>query len=357
MTVAPNAETHTAEAHTEVHIKERGPGTGLVPVVASPAAGAGVLVVAAPPRADRHPAAVYLARLSRGSRRTMRGWLETVAALVSGGRATAETLDWAALRYQHTAAVRAALAERYAPATANGCLAGLRGVLKECWRLGLLGAEDLQRACDLAPVRGERLPKGRAIAPGELLALMATCADPSRLIDVRDAAVLGVLYGAGVRRAELVALDVADFEPEAGALTVRSGKGNKARLTYAEGGARTALLDWLAVRGGAPGPLFCRIRKGDRLTHLRLTPQAVLHVVRTRVEAARVAPASPHDFRRTFISDLLDAGADIAAVQQLAGHANVQTTARYDRRGERAKRKAASLLHVPQSGLARRQDG
>ena len=79
----------------------------------------------------------------------------------------------------------------------------------------------------------------------------------------------------------------------------------------------------------------------------RMAPQAVLDTVRPLAEDAGVKQFSPHDPRRTFISELLDAGADLSTTRALAGHANVQTTARYDRRDERSKRKAAEMLHFP----------
>jgi hypothetical protein len=80
---------------------------------------------------ERHPAAVYLASLGSGSRRTMRQSLGVIANLVSGGRADVRSLAWEKLRYQHCQAVRTALAEKYAAGTTNKMLAALRGVLKE----------------------------------------------------------------------------------------------------------------------------------------------------------------------------------------------------------------------------------
>lgn len=130
-------------------------------------------------------------------------------------------------------------------------------------------------------------------------------------------------------------------------LTVRAGKEHKDRTTYLVGGAADALADWLRVRGTETGPLLCLVSKGETITLRRLSSQAVLEALQKRANEAKVKPFSPHDLRRTFVSDLLDAGADIATVQKLSGHASPMTTAKYDRRGEATKRKAALLVHLP----------
>jgi site-specific recombinase XerD len=302
---------------------------------------------------DQNPAAVYLAGLGKSSRRTMRRALDAIAGLVSSGQVDALAMNWAGLRFQHTTAIRSRLAETYKPATANRYLSALRGVLKAAWRLGQMSAEDYRRAADVGTVKGETLPAGRSVSPGELSALMDACALDQSPAGVRDAAMIALLYSCGLRRSELVGLDVDDYDVEAGTLAVRckgegtGPKGGKERLAHVVDGAAAALADWLLLRGNDQGPLFWPIRKGGHLRCGRLTAQAVYYILKARVAQAGVADLSPHDFRRTFVGDLLDAGADIATVQQPAGHANVTTTARYDRRPEEARRKAARLLHVP----------
>lgn len=307
------------------------------------------LVLATPMPLTMHPAEVYLAGLGLGSRRTMRSALNAIAHLLTNGNCDALTLNWAALRYQHTAAVRSVLMEKYSPATANKMLCALRRTLKEARRLSLMAAEDYDRAVDIESVRGTRLLRGRALSGEEIRALMHACTSDLTTVGVRDAAMLAILM-VGLRRSEVVNLDLKDFNRRTRAITIRGAKGRKDRMNYLPEGAAMAVDDWLAIRGKASGPLLYPLDKAKRIIHRRMSEQSVMSALQRRGEKAGVAPFSPHDLRRTFISNLLDAGADLVTVSQLAGHASPSTTSRYDRRGEEAKRQAIDLLNVPYSG-------
>ena len=306
------------------------------------------LSLTAPVPLTEHPAAVYLASLGAGSRRTMEQALNAIANIITANTCDALTLDWAKLRYKHTAAVRVILMEKYAPATANKMLSALRRVLKETVRLELMDANDFARAVDIPCIKSGRELKGRCLSEGsegEIDALMQVCfADPTP-IGYRDAALIAILRGAGLRRGEVVNLNLSDFK--AGSLKILSGKGGKDRTVYLPDGAVTVVKDWLKVRGAEAGALFCHINKAGVVTLRQLSSQAVLLILEKRGKEAGVSEFSPHDFRRTFISDLLDSGVDIVTVQKLVGHATTDQTARYDRRGEETKRQAVQFLSIP----------
>jgi site-specific recombinase XerD len=295
--------------------------------------------------ADRDPVKVYLAGLAACSRRHMESSLAVLARLLMGRPVPPSRVPWHLLRYQHAEIARSDLAGRYAVSSANRHLSALRGVLKACWLLGLMDTEAYGHAVDVTGIAGTTLPAGREVTAGELRALFDSCRRPGPA-EARDAALMAVLYGCGLRRAEAAELALADYQADTGELKVH-GTGRRERLVYAPAGARDAIAGWLAYRGPALGPLFHPVTKGGRIEPGPLSAHSMYGRVRAIATRARVAKCSPHDLRRSYVTHLLEGGADLLAVRDLAGHANVQTTARYDRRGACAKREAADRLQVP----------
>jgi len=241
--------------------------------------------------------------------------------------------------------VRAQLVERYAPATVNKILSALRGLLKTCWRLGLMDAETYARAADVANVRAKTLPSGRAVERDEVRALFAACDDSPA--GRRDAAMLAILYGGGLRRAELCGLDLDDFDAGECLVTVRAGKGRRDRRVFLSRPACRLVKKWIAARGAEDGPLFCPINSTGAVRITRLRGEAVRYILQRRQRQAGLTGITPHGFRRGYVSTLLSAGVDVFTVQRLAGHADAVTTARYDRRGEGERRRAAAQLRIP----------
>ncbi len=296
------------------------------------------------PPDDRNPVRVYLHALSsEHSRRTQYAALRWVSERYRGVRP--EAFAWWHLRYQHVHKIRADLASSLAPATANKILSAMRQVFRHCRRLDLMTAEQCASASDCPAVKGARVPPGRALSVEEIQRLLAQT-ETAPVLGLRNRALVMVLAGCGLRRGEVASLDLKHYQDTESQLRVL-GKGNKERLVPLHPTVEEALKTWIRVRRGFhAGPLFYRGENGDQIRWERITPRGVYSVVVRLAEQAKVLGIRPHDFRRTFISVLLDEGRDLAVVSRLVGHASVETTSRYDRRSERAGRKAVEALGV-----------
>lgn len=295
--------------------------------------------------ASRNPARIYLASLAAGSQPTMRRALDLSAGVLTFDRCDHESLPWWLLRKAHTNALRAWLTQNLSYRTGNKILSAVRGALRAAWDMEQIDTDAYMRAISIKAIKGAAPDQaaGRALSAGELSALLAVCQDDLTPAGPRDAVILGLGARCGLRRAEMAGLALADLDGDG--LTIR-GKGNKTRLVYVAPGVDGAIADWLAERGRVDGALLLRVRKGGEIIRSGLSDAAIYDAMVKRAQQAGVKAFSPHDLRRTFAGDLLDEGADIATVQKLMGHANANTTAGYDRRGERAKRSAAGRLHL-----------
>ncbi len=188
----------------------------------------------------------------------------------------------------------------------------LRGLLDYTWRSGRADRNVLD-GLELRDEDRRRLPRVLTIEQAQHL--VAACPQGSFAARQERAIVL-VLYGCGLRTAELCALRVQDLERERRELFVRHGKGDRERVVPVPDAVFTVLLAHLCERGGQRGPLFRTVAK-----RRALTSGAVCRIVREAAERAGLAgEVTPRTLRHSFATHLMDRGVDLAVIASLMGH-------------------------------------
>jgi integrase/recombinase XerC len=226
-------------------------------------------------------------------------------------------------------------------------LSGWRGFYAWLGRQGLVSSNPVQDV--RAPKAPKPLPKALSVDDSvQLAAYLNTDGDP--WLEARDAAIVELLYGCGLRVGELVGLDAAASTTARGWIDMQAGeahvlgKGSKRRTVPVGRKAMEALVRWLAVReksGRAPQPALFVGRHGTRLT-----AQAIWQRLKRRSLLAGLAtPVHPHMLRHSFASHLLQSSGDLRAVQELLGHANITTTQVYTRLDFQHLAKAYDAAH------------
>lgn len=180
------------------------------------------------------------------------------------------------------------------------------------------------------PLKVPKYPKAlpRALPEATLGAAFGPQLSGDGLRDLRNLALLEVLYGSGLRASESVALDWRDLDPRRGTLHIRSGKGGKDRIVPTTRAAVETLQSLRAAQGVSGstlgGTAIFRNLRGSRL-HVR----SVGRIVANFLDQAGLPHVTPHALRHSCATHLLDSGADLRSIQDLLGHASLETTQKY----------------------------
>ena len=217
-----------------------------------------------------------------------------------------------------------------APSTINVRLAAVRRLAYEASDTGLLSPE---LAAGIRRVKGA---KRLGVRIGNWLSVeqSKTLLDglPSgSLRGKRDHAILALLLGCGLRRAELVGLGTKDFQvrEEHWVIADLIGKGKHIRTVPVPVWAKRAVDEWTTAAGISGGTIFRRVSRLGKIWGDGITPKAIWHIVKGAAKRAGIKDLAPHDLRRTGARLCHLAGGELEQIQFLLGHASVQTTERY----------------------------
>lgn len=217
--------------------------------------------------------------------------------------------------------IRGYLGEFYTRRGQNSSAARRLSVVRSLFKF--LAREGVVTSNPAKLVSSPKVPKKLPEVPTaeELENFFAKLPADSEVLPVRDRAIFELLYGCGLRAAELVGLNLGNIEGDV--LRVR-GKGSKERLVPFGAKAKGALETYLRTRDSAPAALFLNHRGG------RLTTRSVGRIVKKYATLfAENTGMHPHSFRHAYATHMLDSGADLRAIQELLGHARLSTTQKY----------------------------
>lgn len=297
-----------------------------------------------------NPAHLYLATLSKGqSQKRVIRLLDQIAHFF--GWPDLNSCPWEKIQYAEIILLRNRLQETgKSPSTINLQLSILKGVSFQAWAQGLIDDHTWMTVKSIKGVRGSRVEKGRALKQKEMAKLVFHCEDNETLKGIRDAAIMMLGAGCGLRRAEIVNLKLDGINKENRSIRV-IGKGNKERLVLCSDTVWEYLSKWLSYREntssvGIPN-VFCVIYKGTHIDTSRpLTESALYKMLRVRAAESDVSSFTPHDLRRTFATRLFENGNDANVVRENMGHSSILTTQRYDKRDKDKARQATRDIHV-----------
>jgi integrase len=218
----------------------------------------------------------------------------------------------------------------YAPATINLCLAAVRRLAYEAADSGLLSPE---LAAGIRRVKGMRR---LGVRTGNWL----TADQGKRLLErqvrgtlcsKRNYAMLAMLLGCGLRRAELLSLKMGSVQLREDHWVIADliGKGGHVRTVPIPAWVKTGLDAWVVSAGIKEGPIFRAINKAGRVWGTGMTPKVIWEVVKEAAGRAGIEKLAPHDLRRTCARLCYLAGGELEQIRFLLGHASVQTTERY----------------------------
>jgi integrase len=278
------------------------------------------------------PAELYLAKLSRGSRPAAASACRTIAAIL--GTTDPRRIDYRILNPGHVEALCATLREKGKPGYARRLQGTLAGLIRAAWRGCWIEAEHRDRLLDsIPPIKVSQPPTGTALSRFAVDGLLATAT-------LREAAIIALGVGAGLRRHEMAALrcsDVSTLAFDVALIRIIRGKGGKYREVRVHGKLATILKRQRDNSRQLSAQLH-----SDPL-YLGYTVDGISKAC-DRMAKRNHTPFSPHDLRRTFCTNALARGIPLHVVQQLMGHESPRTTVKYDRGQDEEIRKAAEKL-------------